>query len=106
MFQQKKALTPDTGASFGSRFCSVFSARSLVTPAESRPTFVHALNVFVSFSPLPSLYKKDCGSVKANWAKRRCSSSRRPAFRETRPNRLLPESLQRADGNTFRKFVN
>jgi hypothetical protein len=26
--------------------------------------------VFVSFTPLLSLYKKDCGSLKASWAKK------------------------------------
>jgi hypothetical protein len=41
-----------------------------VTPAEIPPTFVHALSVFVSFTPLLSLYKTDGGSVKASWTKK------------------------------------
>jgi hypothetical protein len=58
------------------------------------PTFVHALNVFVSFTPLLSLYKTDCSSVNASWTKRRCSSSRqRPSRGGT--NRLIPMSLWR-----------
>ncbi|KAJ3624835.1 hypothetical protein MTP99_018429 [Tenebrio molitor] len=54
-------------------------------------TFVHALNVFVSFTLFLSLYKKHCDSVKASWTKRRCSSSRRPASGRTR---LGPASFQ------------
>jgi hypothetical protein len=41
-----------------------------VTPPEIPPTFVHALNVFVLFTPLLSLYKKDCGFVKRNMDKK------------------------------------
>jgi hypothetical protein len=41
--------------------------------------------VFVSFTPLLYLYKKDCSSVKASWTKKR-----RGSF-EIRPNRLIPE---------------
>jgi hypothetical protein len=58
-------------------------------------TFVHALNVFVSFTPLLFLYKKDCDSVKASWTKRRCSSSKRRASLETGPNRFIPELHRR-----------
>jgi hypothetical protein len=46
--------------------------------------------VFVSFSPLLSLYKKDCSFVKASWTKTTM------LFFETGPTRLfLPESLRR-----------
>jgi hypothetical protein len=49
--------------------------------------------VFVSFTPLLPLCKKDCGSVKVSWTKKQCSSPRQSACREAGPNRLFSESL-------------
>jgi hypothetical protein len=45
--------------------------RGEMKDVSTRPTFVHALNVLVPFTSLPSLYKKDWGSVKVSWTKRR-----------------------------------
>jgi hypothetical protein len=60
-----------------------------MTPTEIRPTFIHALKVFVSFTPLLFLYKKDCSFVKASWTKKTM------LFFETGPTRFVPESLRR-----------
>jgi hypothetical protein len=54
-------------------------------------TFVHALNVFVSFLALLSLYK-DCGSVKDD------ALLRDHVHRERGPNRVFLESLRRRRG--------
>jgi hypothetical protein len=72
----------------------VLTFRQIGDASRNSFTFVHALDVFVSFTPLLSLYKKDCDYVKASWTKIRCSSSRQPASREGGPNRLFPESLR------------
>jgi hypothetical protein len=45
--------------------------------------------VFVSFTPLLSLYKKDFSFVKASWTKKTM------LFFETGPTRLFPESFRR-----------
>jgi hypothetical protein len=66
-----------------------------VTPLQ--PKF-GPLSLTCSFRSHLSFYKKDCGSLKASWTNRRRSSSRRPASRETGPNRLFPELLRRGRG--------
>jgi hypothetical protein len=63
----------------------VLTFRQIGDASRNSFTFVHALDVFVSFTPLLSLYKKDCDYVKPSWTKIRCSSSRQPASREGDP---------------------
>jgi hypothetical protein len=79
----------------------VLTFRQIGDASRNSFTFVHALDVFVSFTPLLSLYKKDCDYVKPSWTKIRCSSSRQPASREGGPNRLFPESLR--PGRSFNR---
>jgi hypothetical protein len=83
----------------------VLTFRKIGDTSRNSFTFVHALDVFVSFTPLLSLYKKDCDYVKASWTEIRCSSSRQPSSREGGPNRLFPESLRPGRSSNLRTFL-
>jgi hypothetical protein len=85
----------------GQAMCGLGS-RCVWSPPNARRnsrTFVHALNVFVSFTLFLSLYKKHYDSVKASWTKRLLLFFETTCiWKKSVGSRLFPESHRRGRG--------